>query len=77
MVIHSSILAWKIPWMEEPGGVHGVANSRTRLSNFTSLNYIKPQVTTLTYLKVNPRPAVIWSTNFFSQFCLGPLGQNT
>ena len=31
---HSSTLAWKIPWMEEPG-VHGVAKSRTRLSDFT------------------------------------------
>ena len=41
---HSSILAWKIPWMEEPGRllqVHGVAKSRTRLSEFThSLNYL-------------------------------------
>ena len=37
MATHSSILAWKIPWREEPGGytVHGVAKSRTRLSNFT------------------------------------------
>ena len=22
MVIHSTILAWKIPWREEPGGLH-------------------------------------------------------
>ena len=22
MITHSSILAWKIPWMEEPGGLH-------------------------------------------------------
>ena len=37
MAPHSSTLAWKIPWMEEPGGaaVHGVARSRTRLSDFT------------------------------------------
>ena len=37
MAPHSSTLAWKIPWMEEPGGltVHGVAKSRTRLSDFT------------------------------------------
>ena len=30
---HSSILTWKIPWTEEPGGltVHGVAKSRTQL----------------------------------------------
>ena len=39
---HSSTLAWRIPWTEEPGGlqstgsqVHGVANSRTGLSDFT------------------------------------------
>ena len=30
---HSSSLAWKIPWMEEPG--HEVAKSRTRLRDFT------------------------------------------
>ena len=37
MAPHSSTLAWKIPQMEEPGGaaVHGVAKSRTRLSDFT------------------------------------------
>ena len=39
MAPHSSTLAWKIPWTEEPGrlhAVHGVARSWTRLSNFTS-----------------------------------------
>ena len=37
MAPHSSTLAWKIPWMEEPGkaAVHGVEKSRTRLSDFT------------------------------------------
>ena len=37
MAPHSSTLAWKIPWMEEPGkaAVHGVAEGRTRLSDFT------------------------------------------
>ena len=34
MAPHSSTLAWKIPWMEEPA-VRGVAQSRTRLSDFT------------------------------------------
>ena len=31
MAPHSSTLAWKIPWTEEPGRliVHGVAKSRT------------------------------------------------
>ena len=37
MAPHSSTLAWKIPWMEEPDRlrVHGVAGSQTRLSDFT------------------------------------------
>ena len=37
MAHHSDTLAWKIPWVEEPGGLQsmGVARSRTRLSNFT------------------------------------------
>ena len=25
MATHSSILAWEIPWTEEPGGLHGWA----------------------------------------------------
>ena len=37
MATHSSTLAQKIPWTEEPG-VHGVAKSQARLSDFTSLN---------------------------------------
>ena len=33
MAAHSSILAWRTPWTEEPDGLHGVAKSRTRLSD--------------------------------------------
>ena len=37
MAIHSSTIAWKIPWTEEPGRLQsmGAAKSRTRLSDFT------------------------------------------
>ena len=37
MATHSGTLAWKIPWAEEPGRLqfHGVAKSKTRLSDFT------------------------------------------
>ena len=28
MATHSSILAWRIPWTEEPGGVHGVSKNQ-------------------------------------------------
>ena len=35
IAIHSSILAWRIPWTEEPGGLspHGVTKSQTWLSD--------------------------------------------
>ena len=38
MATHSSILAWKIPWTEKPGGpamALGIAKSQTQLSDFT------------------------------------------
>ena len=38
MATHSSILAWELPWMEEPGelpSMDRVVNSRRRLSDFT------------------------------------------
>ena len=36
MAPHSSTLAWKIPWMEEPGGLQSMGSqSRTQLSDFT------------------------------------------
>ena len=37
MATHSSTLAWKIPWTEEPSRlqIHEVAKSRTQLNDFT------------------------------------------
>ena len=36
LCIHSSTLAWKIPWTEEPGGPQSMGSlSLTRLSDFT------------------------------------------
>ena len=29
MVTHSSILAWKIPWMEEPGGLQSMGHKES------------------------------------------------
>ena len=42
MATHSNILAWRIPWTEEPGGlhtVHGVAERRTGLSDSHAHTY--------------------------------------
>ena len=30
MATHSSILAWKIPWAEEPGGLQSMGSQRVR-----------------------------------------------
>ena len=36
MATHSSTLAWKIPWMEEPGRLQSMGSqSQTRLSDFS------------------------------------------
>ena len=36
MATHSSVLAWRIPGMGEPGGLYGVAQSRTQLKRLSS-----------------------------------------
>ena len=30
MATHSSILAWRIPWTEEPGGLQSIGSQRVR-----------------------------------------------
>ena len=30
MATHSNILSWKIPWMEEPGGLESIGSKRVR-----------------------------------------------
>ena len=42
MAAHSSILAWKIPWITEPA-IHGVTKSPTGLSDFT-FTFLIPSV---------------------------------
>ena len=45
MALHSSTLAWKIPWMEDPGGLQSMGllrvghNSLTSLSLFTFMHW--------------------------------------
>ena len=48
MATHSSTLAWRIPWRDEPGRLQSVGSqSQTRLSNFTSLHFRYADDTTL------------------------------
>ena len=51
MAPHSSALAWKIPWMEEPGGLQSMESLRvghdraTSLSLFTFMHWRKDMAT--------------------------------
>ena len=36
MAAHSSILAWKIPWTEEPGGIQSTGSQRVRRDGVTA-----------------------------------------
>ena len=38
MALHSSTLAWKIPWTEEPGGLQSMGSQRVRHDWVTSLS---------------------------------------
>ena len=56
MAPHSSTLAWKIPWMEEPGGLQSMGslraghNSVTSLSLFTFMHWRRKWQPTLVFL---------------------------
>ena len=53
---HFSILAWKIPWMEEPGGLQSMGSLRvghnlaTSLSLFTFMHWRRKWQPTLVFL---------------------------
>ena len=40
MATHSSTLAWKIPWMEEPGGLKSMESQRVGRDPATSLSFL-------------------------------------
>ena len=46
MATHSSILAWRIPWMEEPGRLQSVGSQGVRHDQETSLSFSRSCVST-------------------------------
>ena len=39
MATHSSILAWRIPWIEEPGGIQYMGSYRVSDLSFMTIHY--------------------------------------
>ena len=35
MATHSSVLAWRIPWIEKPGGLQSIRSQRVRRDSVT------------------------------------------
>ena len=53
MATHSSILVWRIPWTEEPGGLQSMGSQKVRLNRAT-----KQQNKQHDYLVLSPFPFV-------------------
>ena len=54
---HSSVLAWRIPWTEEPGGLQSVGSqSRTRLSDWPTTPFTASQ----SQVQASPHCASPW-----------------
>ena len=52
MATHSSILAWRIPWTEEPGGLQSTGSQRVGHDRATSLSlfFLHPLKRTVSFL---------------------------
>ena len=84
MATHSSILAWRIPWTEEPGGLQSMAAQRVRhdwaTDTFTFMSWIsgcvsKPKFFVFKELKVPPRNRdriEFISSTIVVELCLSP-----
>ena len=65
MAMHSAILAWKIPWTEEPGGLQSRGSqSRKQLSQQHTQAHLQPTPTP-TQVQCDPRPKL----GFTSSLC--------
>ena len=66
MATHSSTLAWKIPWTEEPGGLQSMWSRRlghdwaTSLSLFTFMHWRRKWQPTPVFLPGDPRDGGAW-----------------
>ena len=83
MATHSSILAWRIPWTEEPGGLQSMESqkSRTRLSDQTTATfffYRYKKKATLTHSAITTLEikSLLSPSVFISCFSSGSLGSS-
>ena len=51
MATHSSILAWRIPWTEEPGGLQSIKSQRVDLANTFTCRFLNLEKKKTCFLK--------------------------
>ena len=54
MATHSSILAWKIPWTEEPGRLQSMGSQSWTVTNRTNFGQLKENGSKLKLVKLTP-----------------------
>ena len=64
MATHSSILAWRIPWTEEPGGLQSMGSQRVRHDWATLLTYFSTLFSVPTFSSL-----FLLEYNYFAMLC--------
>ena len=63
MATHSSILAWEIPWIEEPGGLQSLGSQRVGHNPVTNTH---GEEGASLVAKIVKNPPAMWVTGFLS-----------
>ena len=82
MATHSSILAWRIPWTEEPGGLQSMGSHRVRhdwatntftlqsFTYFTNLTLLISFISLITWKNLSQSPSLQeWAHQAFHEHC--------
>ena len=79
MATHSSTLAWKIPWTDEPSRLHSMGSQRVGHNSATSLHfttektqfwYLAANLTVFCYLAQIVKPYQIFNSSCFYQYLI-------
>ena len=52
MATHSSVLAWEVPWTEEPGGLQSMGSQESDMTEHTCTQFIMDMVITIHVFKL-------------------------
>ena len=68
MVTHSSILAWKIPWTKEPGGLQSMGSQRVKDNWKTSITFLLRNLYAVKQQQLKPAIVHLTVSKFGKEF---------